>query len=146
MAAPSAFLLLLFLLPLSYPQVTSTPALWSGSDLYQTGSISVTVSAKTGTVTYNYLKAFSVNTLQACLGYQSMTQTSQGTTFEIAITNNNNGLKNKTGAIMSYTIGSSTAITAFVVRWLAISSSVTGLSTYDNVDLYSLSKSRDPLT
>lgn len=116
------------------PLAISASPLWSGSDLYQSDTITVNPAAKDGKVNYNYNKAFSGSTLNVCFGYQSMTQSSQGSNFAIEVTNGRTTKNN--GGTLSYKIGSSTSITAFSVRYLAISSSVKTISTYQNHDLY----------
>lgn len=104
-------------------QATSILPIWSGSDLYQTDTITIPNAAKSGNVVYTYKKAFGAGgTMLVCFGYQSMTQTSQGTSFEITMTNGKT--KKNNGGTLSYTIGASTNIKSFSVRYLAIDSSV----------------------
>ena len=118
-------------------QATSASPIWSGSKLYQSNTITVASPAKSGNVGYTYATAFSGSTLYVCFGFLSMKQTSQGSNLLISITNGMG--KSSTGGTLTYAIGSTTSITAFSARYLAIDGSVKEISTYEGVNLYSLS-------
>lgn len=85
-------IILIFLLQFTEIVSDSTSAVWVGSDDYQSGTI-MSVS-NTGTLTFNYAKAFDVAPKKMLIGYTSIKSSNFGTTFRIDVTVLSTGTSN----------------------------------------------------
>ena len=107
----------------------STPAVWVGSENYQSGTI---VSASdAGRLTFNCESAFADLQKKMLIGDYSLKSSSIGTTFRIDITVNQTGTTTGIVDYLFYTNG--ITITSLKLRYMVVSSAIAWLSCNNNL-------------